>query len=118
MQQILRKTFIFDAEGKILGRLASEIAIILQGKNRPDYRSNLDCGHFVEVKHVHGIKVSGRKAETKIYKHFSGYPSGMKEVSFKVLFAKNPQKVLSLAVLRMLPKNRLRSAMIKRLKFI
>lgn len=107
-----------DAEGKILGRLATEIAIILQGKNSPHYAPEKDCEHFVEVKNITGIKVSGQKATQKEYKHFTGYPSGMRSISFEKLFAKNPQKVLSVAVLRMLPKNRLQKNRIKRLKFI
>lgn len=113
-----KNTFQLDAEGKILGRLASEIAIILQGKNSPHYAPEKDCENFVEVKNVTGIKVSGQKAEQKEYKHFSGYPGGLKSVGFAKLFAKNPQKVLSMAVLRMLPKNRLQKNRIKRLKFI
>ncbi|MEK7607233.1 MAG: 50S ribosomal protein L13 [Patescibacteria group bacterium] len=113
-----KKTFQIDAEGKILGRLASEIAKILQGKNSPHYAPEKDCEHFVEIKNVTGIKVSGQKAVQKEYKHFSGYPGGLKSINFAKLFAKSPQKVLSSAVLRMLPKNRLQKNRIKRLKFI
>jgi large subunit ribosomal protein L13 len=113
-----RKTITIDASGQILGRLASKIAWYLQGKNLPSYRPNTEQEIIVEVKNVHQLKLTGKKAETKTYKSFSGYPGGLKERKFKDLFAKSPNKVLKLAVLRMLPKNRLRSRMIKRLKFI
>jgi len=113
-----RKTYTFDATDKILGRLASEISVLLQGKNRPDYQPQADCGHFVEVKNVGKIKVTGHKATTKDYKHFSGYPGGMKTFFYKDLIIQKPTEILRLAVMRMLPKNKLRKNMIKRLKFI
>lgn len=113
-----RKTYQIDANGKILGRLASEIAVLLQGKNRSDYKPNIDCGHFVEVKNVDKLKFSGKKENSKIYYHFSGYPSGLKQKKLQDLFKQKPQKVLEIAVRRMLPKNRLLKERIKRLKFI
>lgn len=112
------KIFQIDAAGKVLGRLASEIATILQGKNVASYAPEKDCEHVVEVKNVASLRVTGQKASQKEYKSFSGYPGGLKTVSFEKLFAKDPQRVLRLAVMRMLPKNRLQKNRIKRLKFI
>ncbi len=112
------KSFQIDAEGKVLGRLASEIAKILQGKNLATYAPEKDCEQFVEVKNVAALRVTGKKTTQKEYKRFSGYPGGLKTISFEKLFAKDPRKVLKLAVMRMLPKNRLQKNRIKRLKFI
>lgn len=117
MNAIERKIHSIDASGQVLGRLASRIAMILQGKNKASYVPNEDRGDIVDVKNVADMKFTGNKLEDKEYKHFSGYPGGMKTMQLKVLLAKDPNKVLWHAVHRMLPKNRLRSGMIKRLKF-
>ena len=111
-----RETHTIDATNKILGRLATEIAVLLRGKNRPDFAPNKDIGDFVVVKNVNKIKVTGKKFEKKIYYHHSGYLGGLKETPFKKLFERDPGEVLKRAVFGMLPKNKLRAKQIKRLK--
>jgi len=111
-----RKTHIIDATDKVLGRLATEIAIILRGKHRPDFFPYKDMGDFVTVKNVGKIKVTGKKMEQKIYFRHSEYLGGLKEIPLKTLFKTNPAEVLKKAVFGMLPKNKLRAKMIKRLK--
>lgn len=110
-----RKTHTIDAKGQTLGRLATRIATLLQGKHKVEYVPNQDQGDIVEVTNAALIKVTGKKLVQKEYKHFSGYPGGLKSVQLSVLLAKEPARVLWLAVHRMLPKNRLRPEMIKRL---
>jgi len=111
-----RKTHTIDATNKVLGRLATEIAILLRGKNKPDFVPNKNIGDFVVVKNIDKIKITGKKFEKKIYYHHSGYLGGLKKITFKKLFEKNPAEVLKRAVFGMLPKNKLRSKQIKRLK--
>ncbi|MDD5145902.1 MAG: 50S ribosomal protein L13 [Candidatus Pacebacteria bacterium] len=112
-----RKSHKIDATNKVLGRLASEIADLLRGKGKPEYLPYLDMGDFVFVKNIKGLRVTGKKAEQKIYRHHSLYLGGMKEISYKKLFEKDPTKVLKKAVWGMLPKNKLRAEQIKRLRF-
>jgi len=112
-----RKTHTIDAENKILGRLASEIAVLLRGKHKPDFAPHKDAGDFVVVKNADKIRISGKKMDQKKYRHYSGYPGGLKEKPLKELFEKKPDEVLRRAVMGMLPKNRLRAKMIKRLSF-
>jgi large subunit ribosomal protein L13 len=111
-----RKTHIINAENQILGRLAVKVAILLRGKNKPDFAPNKDGGDFVTVRNINKIRLTGRKAENKIYYHYSGYPGGLKETSLQKIFEKSPDKVLRKAVFGMLPKNKLRAKQIKRLK--
>lgn len=111
-----RKTHTIDATSKILGRLSTEIAILLRGKNKIDFAPNKDIGDFVIVKNIKKIKVTGKKFENKIYYHHTGYLGGLKEIPFKKLFKKDPGEVLKKAVFGMLPKNKLRAKQIKRLK--
>jgi large subunit ribosomal protein L13 len=113
-----RKTHTIDAEGQILGRLASKIALLLQGKNSPSYDPSQDMGDVVVIKNIEKIKVTGKKFDQKIYYNYSGYHGGLKAVPFSKLFEKKPSEVLRIAVLGMLPKNKLRAQRIKRLKFI
>jgi len=115
-QEIKRETHIIDATGKPLGRLASQIAILLRGKHKPNWQPHLDMGDIVIVKNVDKIKFTGKKFEKKIYYHHTGYLGGLKETPLWRLFQKDPYKVLRKAVLGMLPKNKLRKRMIKRLK--
>jgi len=112
-----RQTHIIDATGKVLGRLASQIAILLRGKHKPDFVPHKDMGDFVIVKNVDKIKVTGKKFEQKKYYYHSGFLGGLKEIPFKRIFKKNPARVLKMAVFGMLPKNKLRAKQIKRLKF-
>jgi large subunit ribosomal protein L13 len=113
----MRQTHKIDATGKVLGRLASQIAILLMGKNKPNYDPSRDMGDFVIVKNVEKIKISGKKLEKEKYYRHSGYLGGLKEIPLKKIFKENPSQVLKKAVFGMLPKNRLRKKMIKRLKF-
>ena len=113
---ISRKKHIIDASGRTLGRLASDICILLQGKNKADYAPHKDTGDIVFIKNVEKIKLTGKKIEKKKYHYHTSYPGGLKEVPVQRLIKKNPRKMLQLAVLGMLPKNKLRKRMIQRLK--
>jgi large subunit ribosomal protein L13 len=117
MEKIQQKTHTIDAKGKVLGRLASEIAILLRGKHKKNFVPYLDMGDFVVVKNAKEIKLTGKKTEQKKYYRHSGYPGGLKEIPFRKIFEKNPDLILQKAVFGMLPKNKLRAKMIKRLKF-
>lgn len=112
-----RETHTIDATGKVLGRLAAEIAVLLRGKNKPDFLPYKDGGDFVTVTNVDKIKITGRKIEQKKYYHHTGYLGGLKAEPLKTLFPENPGEVLKRAVFGMLPKNKLRAKWIKRLKF-
>lgn len=112
-----RQIHTIDATNKTLGRLASEIAILLRGKHKPDFAPYKDIGDFVVVKNIDRIKISGKKLEKKKYYRHSGYLGGLKEIPLKKLFKESPAEVLRKAVYGMLPKNKLRERVIKRLKF-
>jgi len=112
-----RKAHIIDASDKILGRLATQIAVLLRGKQKRDFVPYKDMGDFVTIKNVDKIKLTGKKAEQKIYYHHTGYLGGLEETPFKKLFKERPTEVLKKAVFGMLPKNKLRAKQIKRLKF-
>src|SRR3989338_7720867 len=112
-----QETHTIDASGKVLGRLEKEIAILLRGKNKPDFVPYKDSGSLVTVKNIEKIIISGKKMEKKKYYRHSGYLGGLKETSLKTVFKKNPSEVLRRAVLGMLPKNKLRAKQIRRLKF-
>jgi len=109
------KTIEFDAKGKVLGRLATEIANALRGKNTAQFRQDRMPEVQVVVKNADQVVVTGNKEETKMYYRFSGYPGGLKKETFIHLRARQPQRILSQAVSRMLPKNRLRDRFMKRL---
>lgn len=111
-----RETHIIDAKGQPLGRLATKIAILLRGKHKPDFKPHEDKGDFVIVKNIKEIKFTGKKLKQKKYYRHSGYPGGLKEISLEKLFRERPAEVLKKAVWGMLPKNRLRKKIIKRLK--
>ncbi|MBI2625215.1 MAG: 50S ribosomal protein L13 [Candidatus Nealsonbacteria bacterium] len=112
-----RKTHTIDATGKVLGRLATEIAVLLRGKQKTDFAPYKDIGDFVVVKNAGKIRVTGKKMEQKKYFQHSGYLGNAKEILFKDIFKKNPGEVLRRAVYGMLPKNRLRAKQINRLSF-
>ncbi len=112
-----RETHTIDAKGRVLGRLAVEIALLLRGKNKPDFAPNKDDGGFVIVKNVEKMGFTGKKLDQKMYYRHSGYLGSLKETPLKKLFAKDPQEVLKIAVFGMLPKNKLRAQQIKRLKY-
>ncbi|OPX29911.1 MAG: 50S ribosomal protein L13 [Candidatus Omnitrophica bacterium 4484_171] len=111
-----RKWVLIDAKDKVLGRLATRIARILQGKNKSRYSPNFICGDNVVVVNAKYVKFTGNKLKDKIYDKYSGYPSGRKEITLEKLKEKNPSKVVYYAVKRMLPKNVLAKRMIKMLK--
>jgi len=113
-----RKTHTIDATGKVLGRLAAEIAILLRGKSKIDFFPYKDMGDFVVVKNVSKLKITGKKMEQKKYFRHSEYPGGVKEMPFKKIFKEKPAFTLKTAVFGMLPKNKLRAKMIKRLKIL
>ena len=111
-----RDTHTIDATGKVLGRLATEIATLLRGKHKPNFLPYKDMGDFVIVRNIEKLKITGRKMEQKKYFTHSEYLGGWKEIPLKILFKKDPVKVFKKAVFGMLPKNRLRAKTIKRLK--
>lgn len=115
-EDVVRNWWIVDAEGKTLGRLASQIAKILRGKHKPYYQPDVDCGDFVVVLNAGKVKVTGKKLEQKVYAFHTNYPGGIKERTLKWMLENKPEEVIRLAVKRMLPKNRLGHRMLKRLK--
>ena len=116
--KIIRKTHKIDVTDQPLGRIATKIVTLLRGKNKPEFKPWHDLGDFVNIENISKIKFTGKKLEQKKYYRHSGYPGGLKETKIKEVFEKNPQKVLYNAVYKMLPKNKLRKQMIKRLRFI
>lgn len=112
---IKRNWHIFDTGDKILGRVAVEIASVLMGKDKPQYVPNLDCGDYAVVINVSKVRVSGKKAKQKMYFKFSGYPGGLKKKSFEKVLQENPKRIIIQAVAGMLPKNKLKASMLKRL---
>lgn len=114
-ESVSRKWYVVDAEGQTLGRMASEIAKVLRGKNKPEFTPHADLGDYVIVVNAEKIKVTGKKLDQKIYYHHSEYVGGMKETTLKEMMAKKPEKVVELAVKGMLPKGPLGRAMIKKL---
>lgn len=113
---IERKWYVVDAEGKTLGRLASEVAAILRGKKKPTYTPHVDCGDYVIVINAEKVEVTGKKRTDKIYKHHTGYPGGLKEVNFETLQEKDPTEIVKHAVKGMMPNGKLGRQMFKKLK--
>lgn len=111
-----RQTHKIDAKDKVAGRIASEIAVLLQGKNKPTYQPHVDSGDIVEVINVKDMKFTGKKLDTKVYYRNTGYPGGIRTKNLKDMMVEEPQEVLKRMVYDMLPKNKLRPNMIKRLK--
>lgn len=113
--KIERKWYVVDADGQTLGRLASEVAKVLRGKNKPVFTPHVDTGDYVIIVNADKIKVTGKKMDQKIYYNHSDYVGGMKETTLKEMMAKKPERVLELAVKGMLPKGPLGRTMIKKL---
>lgn len=113
--KIERKWYVVDAEGATLGRLASEIAKVLRGKNKPEYTPHIDTGDYVIVVNAEKVKVTGKKLQQKIYYNHSDYVGGMRETTLKEMMAKKPEKVIELAVKGMLPKGPLGRSMLTKL---
>ena len=115
-QDIEQKWYLMDCSGKRLGRLSVQVANILRGKNKPEYTPNSDVGDFVVLVNAKNIQVTGNKSENKIYFRHTGYPGGIKQISFKDQLEKDPEKIIRDAVKGMLPKNKLNRQIIKKLK--
>jgi large subunit ribosomal protein L13 len=114
--QVQQGWFVVDAQDKVLGRLAVQIATRLRGKHKPEYTPHIDTGDFIVVVNASKLRVTGRKDERKVYYRHTGYPGGLKQTNFKKLQAKKPTRVLQLAVKGMLPKGPLGYAMLRKLK--
>jgi large subunit ribosomal protein L13 len=116
LSDIDRKWYIVDANGKVLGRLASEISMVLRGKRKPIFTPHMDTGDFVIVVNAEKVKLTGNKLKDKKYYSHTGYPGGLKETTAGKLLNEKPERVLISAVRGMLPKNRLGRQLIKKLK--
>ena len=114
--EIKRKWYVVDAEGKPLGRLASEVAKILRGKHKPQYTPHVDTGDYVIVLNADKVVLTGKKLDQKLYRYHTLHPGGLKEIKYRHLMAKKPEKAIELAVKGMLPKNSLGRAMFRKLK--
>ncbi len=114
--EVERQWYVVDAEGQTLGRLATEIARILRGKNKPQYTPHVDTGDFVVVVNAEKVVVTGRKAEQKVYYRHTGYPGGLKETSYEVMLERKPTEILRKAVRGMMPKTRLGRQQLRKLK--
>jgi large subunit ribosomal protein L13 len=114
--EIKRQWQVIDASGKILGKLATQAASFLMGKHKPIFSRNLDTGDFVVITNAEKVQVTGNKTKQKLYYRHSGYPGGLKSISLEKLLQTNPTRVIEYAVKGMLPKNRLRAGMMKRLR--
>lgn len=111
-----KKWYVVDANGKTLGRLATEIATILKGKHRPTYTPHMDMGDYVIVINAAGIVLTGNKLDQKHHYWHSGYPGGIKSVDYRTLMEKNPERAITYAVKGMLPKNKLGAQMMRKLR--
>lgn len=115
-EEINREWFLVDAEGKTLGRMASEIALRLRGKHKPEFTPHVDTGDYIVVVNVEKLAVTGNKLNDKMYHHHTGYVGNLKSIKLKDLLAKHPERVLETAVKGMLPKNSLGRQMYRKLK--
>lgn len=115
-KEIVRKWYVVDATDKVLGRVSTEVARRLRGKHKPEYTPHADTGDYIIIINAEKIRVTGKKSTDKIYHHNTGYPGGLKSISFEKLIARHPEKVLELAIKGMLPKNALGREMYRKLK--
>jgi large subunit ribosomal protein L13 len=113
---IERQWFVVDAEGKTLGRLASQIAHVLRGKHKPTYSPHMDLGDHIVVINAEKIRVTGRKADQKVYYRHTGYPGGLRTTTYEDMLGKHPERILRIAVKGMLPNNILGRQMFKKLR--
>ena len=114
--EIERKWYVIDATDKVLGRLATEVATILRGKHKPTFTPHVDTGDFVIIINAEKVRLTGDKWDKKFHVYHTGYPGGRKEVAYKELRNKHPERIIELAVKGMLPKNRLGRSMYRKLK--
>jgi len=115
-EEVVRQWYLVNAEGRILGRLATQLAMILRGKKKPIYTPHVDTGDFVVVVNADKVTLTGKKMKDKVYYHHSGHPGGMKAASAEKLLARKPTELIRLAVKGMLPKNSLGRQMLTKLK--
>lgn len=115
-EDVQKDWYLIDAEGKILGRLAAEIALRLRGKHKPIYTPHVDTGDFIVVVNADKVALTGKKLTDKKYYHHTGYPGGLKEITAGKMLKENPEDLVRIVVKGMLPKNRLGRQMIKKLK--
>jgi large subunit ribosomal protein L13 len=115
-EDIKRKWFIVDADGMILGRIATQIAAVLRGKHKAIFTPHIDTGDYVIVINAEKVRLTGKKSENKLYQSHSGYPGGFREEKFSSMIKRNPVKVLQLAIRGMLPKTKLGDAIYKKCK--
>ncbi len=118
IKEVKRNWHLIDAKEAVLGRISTDIAKLLMGKHKSDYVAHLDLGDNVVVLNAEKVKLTGKKADQKIYRRHSGYPGGLKEVSFTKMIEEKPEDVIRLAVSGMLPDNRLKKVRLTRLKII
>ncbi len=116
VNEIQKKWFVVDASGKVLGRLATQLATRLRGKHRPDFTPHLDTGDFIIVINAEKVKLTGNKLDKKMYHRHSGYLGGLKSINARTMLDKKPEEVIRLAVKRMMPKNKLARQQMKKLK--
>jgi len=114
--EIERKWYVVDAGGQVLGRLATKIATVLRGKNKPQFTPHLDTGDFVVVVNAEKVRLTGKKADIKTYSHYTGYPGGLKQEVFSDVQRRHPERLVEWAVWGMLPHSRLGKQQIKKLK--
>lgn len=115
-ETVKRNWYVVDASNKVLGRMATEIANRLRGKHKAEYTPHVDTGDYIVVVNAEKVKVTGNKARDKTYYHHTGYPGGIKSITFEKLQDKAPEKVIEVAVKGMMPKNKLSRAMLSKLK--
>jgi len=115
-EDIERKWYVVDAKNQVLGRLASHVARILRGKHKPIFAPHVDVGDYIIIINAEKIRVTGKKAQQKRYKRYSGYPGGLKETVYEDVLTKYPERILEHAIRGMLPKNRLGRKMFKKLR--
>ncbi|MDI9384438.1 MAG: 50S ribosomal protein L13 [Verrucomicrobiota bacterium] len=114
--EVERKWYVVDATGKTLGRLSVQIANILRGKHRPTFTPHVDTGDFVVVVNAEKIRVTGKKADQMVYQRYSGYPGGLKEIPYRQMLERHPERILEHAVKGMIPHNRLGRSVYGKLK--
>ena len=114
-EDLNRQWYVVDADGEVLGRLCTRIATVLRGKHHPEYTPHVDTGDYVIVVNAGKVRFTGNKENVKIYQNYSGYPGGLKELTASEIRARKPERLIEIAVKGMLPKNKLGSAMIKKL---
>lgn len=117
-KDIKREWHLINAEGQILGRIATQMAKLLVGKHKPNYATHMDMGDYVVVINAEKVDLTGRKKKQKVYRRHSGYPGGFKEISFEKMISERPERVIELAVSGMLPGNRLKKKRMRRLKVV